>query len=72
MPKPEGSQDDRFVYVVTAEGVEALRQSAAAFDSEREPPTAAGRAAGRAAAASGPAGGPCSGRGGRRPAIDAY
>lgn len=35
MPEPEGPDDDRFIYVVTAAGVEALRESAAAFDSER-------------------------------------
>jgi hypothetical protein len=38
MPEPEGPEDERFVYVVTAAGVEALRQGAAAFDSERETP----------------------------------
>ena len=38
MPEPEGPQDERFVYVVTAAGVEALRETAAAFDSEREAP----------------------------------
>ena len=36
MPEPEGPEDERFVYVVTAAGVEALEQSAATFDSERE------------------------------------
>jgi hypothetical protein len=36
MPEPDGPRDERFVYVVTAAGVEALRESAAAFDSERE------------------------------------
>ena len=35
-PEPKGPEDERFVYVVTAEGLEALRRSAAAFDSERE------------------------------------
>ncbi len=35
MPEPDGPGDERFVYVVTAAGVEALRQSAAAFDSEQ-------------------------------------
>jgi len=40
MPEPEGPEDERFVYVVTAAGVETLRRSAAAFDSEREPPPA--------------------------------
>ena len=40
MPEPEGPEDERFVYVVTAAGVEALRQSAAEFDSEREAPPA--------------------------------
>jgi len=39
MPEPEGPEDERFVYVVTAAGVEALREGAAAFDSERESPT---------------------------------
>jgi hypothetical protein len=34
MPEPEGPEDERFVYVVTAAGVEALRRGAAAFDSE--------------------------------------
>jgi hypothetical protein len=37
MPEPEGPEDDRFVYAVTAAGVEALREGAA-FDSEREGP----------------------------------
>ena len=41
MPEPEGPQDERFVYVVTAAVVEALRLSAAAFDSERETVAAA-------------------------------
>jgi hypothetical protein len=41
MPDPEGPEDERFVYVVTAAGVEALRESAAAFDSEQEAPRAA-------------------------------
>jgi hypothetical protein len=36
MPEAEGPEDERFVYVVTAAGVEALCRSAAAFDSERE------------------------------------
>jgi hypothetical protein len=36
MPEPEGPEDERFVYVVTAAGVEALREGAAAFDSEQE------------------------------------
>lgn len=36
MPEPEGPEDERFVYVVIAAGVEALRRSEAAFDSERE------------------------------------
>jgi len=36
MPEPDGPDDERFVYVVTAAGVEALRPSAAAFDSEQE------------------------------------
>jgi hypothetical protein len=38
MPEPEGPEDERFVYVVTAAGVEALREGAVAFDSEREAP----------------------------------
>jgi hypothetical protein len=38
MPEPEGPEDERCVYVVTAAGVEALREGAAAFDSERETP----------------------------------
>lgn len=38
MPEPEGPEDERFVYAVTAAGVEALREGAAAFDSEREAP----------------------------------
>jgi hypothetical protein len=37
MPEPEGPEDERFVYVVTAAGVEALREGQAAFDSERKP-----------------------------------
>jgi hypothetical protein len=45
MPEPEGPEDERFVYVVTAAGVEALRESDAAFDSERATPRAAGRTA---------------------------
>jgi len=36
MPEPEGPEDERFVYGVTAAGVEALARSAATFDSERE------------------------------------
>jgi len=40
MPEPEGPEDERFVYVVTAAGVEALRRSAAEFDSERVAPIA--------------------------------
>jgi len=43
MPEPDGPEDERFVYDVTAAGVEALRRSAAAFDSEREAPRATGR-----------------------------
>jgi hypothetical protein len=43
MSEPEGPEDERFVYVVTAEGVEALREGAAAFDSEREAPPGGGR-----------------------------
>ena len=43
MPEPEGPEDERFVYVVTAAGVEALRQSAAEFDSERPQPSCARR-----------------------------
>ena len=38
MPEPEGPEDERFVYGVTAAGVEALARSAAMFDSEREAP----------------------------------
>jgi hypothetical protein len=45
MPEPEGPEDERFVYVVTAAGVEALRESAAAFDSERATRTAGPAAA---------------------------
>lgn len=37
MPEPEGPEDERFVYVVTAAGVEALREGGA-FNSEREAP----------------------------------
>ncbi len=40
MPEPEGPQDERFVYVVTAAGVEALGQGAAEFDSDRKAPVA--------------------------------
>ena len=40
MPEPNGPQDERFVYVVTTAGVEALRQGAAVFDSEGETPAA--------------------------------
>jgi len=36
MPEPDGPEDERFVYVVTTAGVEALRQGAAVFDSEGE------------------------------------
>ena len=46
MPEPEGPEDERFVYVVTAAGVEALREGAAAFDSERETSVANGPASG--------------------------
>jgi len=34
MPEPEGPEDERFVYVVTAAGVEALRAEVVAMDSE--------------------------------------
>ena len=40
MPEAEGPEDERFVYVVTAAGVEELREGAAAFDSEGETPAA--------------------------------
>lgn len=40
MPQPDGPEDERFVYVVTAAGVEALRRSVAALDSEPELPAA--------------------------------
>ena len=40
MPEPDGPADERFVYVVTAAGVGALREGAAAFDSEQEAPPA--------------------------------
>jgi hypothetical protein len=36
MPEPDSPEDERFVYVVTAAGVEALCRSAAAFDSEQD------------------------------------
>jgi hypothetical protein len=39
MPEPEGPEDERFVCVVTAAGVEALSRSAAEFDSERKATT---------------------------------
>jgi hypothetical protein len=42
MPETERPEDERFVYAVTAARVEALRESAAAFDSEQEPPPASG------------------------------
>jgi hypothetical protein len=45
MPEPEGPEDERFVYVATAAGVEAIREGAVEFDSEREadePETALG------------------------------
>jgi len=42
MPEPKGPEDERFVYAVTAAAVEALRQSAAEFDSERDATTAVG------------------------------
>ena len=45
IPEPDGPEDERFVYVVTAAGVEALRETAAAFDSEREAPRGTGRSA---------------------------
>ena len=35
MPEPEGPEDERFVYAVTAAGVEALR-GAVVVDSEQE------------------------------------
>jgi len=38
MPEPAGPEDERFVYVVTAAGVEALREGAAEFDSEQQTP----------------------------------
>jgi hypothetical protein len=37
MPEPEGPEDERFVYVVTAAGVEALRWSEAGSESEELP-----------------------------------
>jgi hypothetical protein len=40
IPEPEGPEDERFVYVVTAAGVEAVRESVVAVDSERKVPTA--------------------------------
>jgi hypothetical protein len=40
MPEPEGPEDERFVYAVTAAGIEALREGAAEYDSEREARTA--------------------------------
>jgi hypothetical protein len=43
MPEPDGQQDERFVYALTAAGVEAVRQGAAAFDSERVTPGDADR-----------------------------
>jgi hypothetical protein len=42
MPEPDGPEDERFVYVVSAAGVEALREGAAAFDSERRVPRSPG------------------------------
>ena len=38
MPEPEGPEDERFVYVVTAVGVLAQREGAAAFDDEPNAP----------------------------------
>ena len=35
MPEPEGPEDERFVYVVTAAGVEAVREGAVVVDIER-------------------------------------
>jgi len=40
MPEPDGPEDERFVYLVTAAGVEALRQGALVADSERKKPSA--------------------------------
>ena len=40
MPEPEGPEDERFVYVVTAAGIEAVREGAVVVDSEREAPSA--------------------------------
>jgi hypothetical protein len=40
MPEPDGPEDERFVYVVTAAGVEAVREAAVMVDSEREAPAA--------------------------------
>lgn len=40
MPEPEGPEDERFVYVVTAAGVKALREGAAELDSELTTPLA--------------------------------
>ena len=36
MPEPEGPEDERFVYVVTAAGVEAVREGRWWWISERE------------------------------------
>lgn len=36
MPEPEGPEDERFVYLVTAAGVAAVREGAVVVDSERE------------------------------------
>lgn len=36
MPEAEGPEGERFVYLASAAGFEALREGAAAFDSERE------------------------------------
>lgn len=38
VPRVRWTEDERFVYVVTVAGVEALRRSAAACDSEWEIP----------------------------------
>ena len=36
MPEPDGPQDERFVYVVTTAGVEAVREGVVVVDSDRE------------------------------------
>jgi hypothetical protein len=46
MPEPDGPEDERFVYVVTAAGVEALGRATPPASRRSKPPSPATRAGG--------------------------